>query len=160
MQPWQHLYDPASNLWLSSLIALLPIAFFFIALAVLRMKGWLAGTITVAIALGVALLFYRMPLTQALGAAGFGFVYGLWPIAWIIIGAVFLYKVSVKTGQFDIIRASILSVTEDQRLQMLRSASPSVPSWKVRPASARRWRSPRRCWSGWASSRCMPPACA
>ena len=73
----------------------------------------------VAIALGVALLFYRMPLSQALGAAGFGFVYGLWPIAWIIIGAVFLYKVSVKTGQFDIIRASILSVTEDQRLQML-----------------------------------------
>lgn len=119
MQPWQHLYDPAGNLWLSSLIALLPIAFFFIALAVLRMKGWLAGTITVAIALGVALLFYGMPLSQALGAAGFGFVYGLWPIAWIIIGAVFLYKVSVKTGQFDIIRASILSVTEDQRLQML-----------------------------------------
>ncbi|WP_369348490.1 L-lactate permease [Stenotrophomonas sp. JAG2] len=119
MQAWQQLYDPAGNLWLSSLIALLPIAFFFVALAVLRMKGWLAGTITVAIALAVALLFYRMPLSQAFAAAGFGFVYGLWPIAWIILGAVFLYKVSVKTGQFDIIRASILSVTEDQRLQML-----------------------------------------
>lgn len=119
MQPWEQLYDPAGNLWLSSLIALLPIAFFFVALAVLRMKGWLAGTITVAIALAVALLFYRMPVSQALGAAGFGFLYGLWPIAWIIIGAVFLYKVSVKTGQFAIIRASILSVTEDQRLQML-----------------------------------------
>ena len=119
MPPWEQLYDPAGNLWVSSLIALLPIAFFFVALAVLRMKGWLAGTLTVAIALGVALLFHRMPLTQALAAAGYGFVYGLWPIAWIIIGAVFLYKVSVKTGQFDIIRASILSVTEDQRLQML-----------------------------------------
>jgi len=119
MQPWEQLYDPAGNLWLSSLIALLPIAFFFVALAVLRMKGWLAGTITVVIALAVALLFYRMPVSQALGAAGFGFLYGLWPIAWIIIGAVFLYKVSVKTGQFAIIRASILSVTEDQRLQML-----------------------------------------
>ncbi|MDX5517508.1 MULTISPECIES: L-lactate permease [Stenotrophomonas] len=119
MQAWQQLYDPAGNLWLSSLIALLPIAFFFVALAVLRMKGWLAGTITVVIALAVALLFYRMPLSQALAAAGYGFVYGLWPIAWIILGAVFLYKVSVKTGQFDIIRASILSVTEDQRLQML-----------------------------------------
>ncbi|MGH8053818.1 MAG: L-lactate permease [Stenotrophomonas sp.] len=119
MQPWEQLYDPAGNLWLSSLIALLPIAFFFVALAVLRMKGWLAGTITVVIALAVALLFYRMPVEQALGAAGFGFIYGLWPIAWIIIGAVFLYKVAVKTGQFAIIRASILSVTEDQRLQML-----------------------------------------
>ncbi|WP_313245547.1 L-lactate permease [Stenotrophomonas rhizophila] len=119
MQPWQQLYDPAGNLWLSSLIALLPIAFFFIALAVLRMKGWLAGTLTVAIALAVALLFYRMPVQQAFAAGAYGFIYGLWPIAWIILGAVFLYKVSVKTGQFDIIRASILSVTEDQRLQML-----------------------------------------
>ncbi|MBD3827975.1 L-lactate permease [Stenotrophomonas sp.] len=119
MQAWPQLYDPAGNLWVSSLIALLPIAFFFVALAVLRMKGWLAGTLTVAIALGVALLFYRMPLQQAVAAGAYGFIYGLWPIAWIILGAVFLYKVSVKTGQFDIIRASILSVTEDQRLQML-----------------------------------------
>jgi len=119
MQPWQQLYDPAGNVWLSSLIALLPIAFFFVALAVLRMKGWLAGTLTVAIALAVALLFYRMPVQQAFAAGAYGFIYGLWPIAWIILGAVFLYKVSVKTGQFDIIRASILSVTEDQRLQML-----------------------------------------
>lgn len=72
-----------------------------------------------AIALAVALLFYRMPVQQAFAAGAYGFIYGLWPIAWIILGAVFLYKVSVKTGQFDIIRASILSVTEDQRLQML-----------------------------------------
>jgi len=119
MQAWEQLYDPAGNLWISSLISLLPIAFFFVALAVLRMKGWLAGTLTVAIALAVALFFYGMPAQKALAAAGYGFVYGLWPIAWIIIGAVFLYKVSVKTGQFEIIRASILSVTEDQRLQML-----------------------------------------
>lgn len=119
MQAWEQLYDPAGNLWLSSLIALLPIAFFFIALTVLRLKGWLAGTLTVAIALAVALLFYRMPLERALASALYGFFYGLWPIAWIIIGAVFLYKIAVRTGQFDVIRASILSVTEDQRLQML-----------------------------------------
>ena len=118
-QAWEQLYDPAGNLWLSSLIALLPIAFFFVALAVMRMKGWLAGTLTVAIALAVALFFYRMPVDRALASAVYGFFYGLWPIAWIIIGAVFLYKVSVKTGQFDIIRSSILSITEDQRLQML-----------------------------------------
>lgn len=120
MQPvWQQQYDPAGNLWLSSLVALAPIVVFFFALAVLRLKGWLAGTITVAVALGVALLFYRMPAGQALAAAAYGFFYGLWPIAWIIVGAVFLYKVSVATGQFDVIRASVLSVTADQRLQML-----------------------------------------
>jgi L-lactate permease len=118
-ETWQHLYDPAGNIWLSSLVALIPIIFFFVALAFLRMKGYLAGTITVVLALLVAWLFYGMPAPLALASAGYGFVYGLWPIAWIIVGAVFLYKLSVKTGQFDIIRASILSVTEDQRLQML-----------------------------------------
>ena len=119
MQHWQQIYDPMGNIWLSSAVALIPIIFFFLALAVFRLKGSVAGTITVILALLVALFFYQMPVTMALSAAVYGFFYGLWPIAWIIIGAVFLYKVTVKTGQFDIIRASILSITQDQRLQML-----------------------------------------
>ena len=119
MQPWMQIYDPAGNLWLSSLVASLPIIFFFAALAIFRMKGHWAGTATVAIALAVAVLFYKMPVPMALASAGYGFLYGLWPIAWIIVAAVFLYKITVKTGQFDIIRASVVSITEDQRLQML-----------------------------------------
>lgn len=119
MQQWQQIYDPMGNIWLSSAIALIPIIFFFLALAVFRLKGSVAGTITVVLALLVALFLYQMPVTLALSSAIYGFFYGLWPIAWIIIGAVFLYKVTVKTGQFDIIRSSILSLTEDQRLQML-----------------------------------------
>ncbi len=119
MQHWQQIYDPMGNIWLSSAIALIPIIFFFLALAVFRLKGSVAGTITVILALLVALFSYQMPVTLALSSAIYGFFYGLWPIAWIIIGAVFLYKVTVKTGQFDIIRSSILSLTEDQRLQML-----------------------------------------
>jgi len=86
---------------------------------VFRLKGHIAGTITVALALLVAILFYGMPVSMALASAGYGFLYGLWPIAWIIVTAVFLYKVTVKTGQFEIIRASVVSLTEDQRLQML-----------------------------------------
>ena len=85
----------------------------------LRLKGYVAGTITVLLALAVALFFYRMPVTAALASVVYGFFYGLWPIAWIIVAAVFLYKISVKTGQFEIIRASILSVTPDQRLQLI-----------------------------------------
>ncbi|TDS73877.1 L-lactate permease [Comamonas sp. JUb58] len=116
---WQQNYDPAGNIWLSALVALIPILFFFLALTKLRLKGYQAGTITVVLALAVALLFYRMPISAALASAVYGFFYGLWPIAWIIVAAVFLYKISVKTGQFDVIRSSILSVTPDQRLQLI-----------------------------------------
>lgn len=119
MQVWQQVYDPIGNIWLSSLIAALPILFFFFALIKLKLKGYIAATITVGIALLVALLFYQMPADRAFASVIYGFFYGLWPIAWIIIAAVFVYKISVKTGQFDIIRSSILSITPDQRLQML-----------------------------------------
>ncbi len=116
---WQQNYDPAGNIWLSALVALIPIVFFFLALTKLRLKGHQAGTVTVLLALGVALLFYKMPVSAALASAVYGFFYGLWPIAWIIVAAVFLYRLSVKTGQFDVIRSSILSVTHDQRLQLI-----------------------------------------
>ena len=119
MHPWPQVYNPLGNIWFSSLIAAVPILFFFVALAVVRMKGYLAGTLTVVLALLVSIFFYRMPLRMALAAAGDGFLFGLWPIAWIIVTAVFLYRITVRTGQFEIIRASVVSITEDQRLQML-----------------------------------------
>jgi L-lactate permease len=119
MQPWIQVYDPAGMLWLSSLVAAVPIIFFFVALTILRMKGHVAGPLTVLLALLVAVLFYRMPLAPAVMSIVQGFVFGLWPIAWIIVAAVFLYKVTVRTGQFEIIRSSVVAITADQRLQML-----------------------------------------
>jgi lactate permease len=119
MQPWYQTYLPLGSLWLSALAASIPIIFFFVALAGLRLKGHVAAAGTLALSLAVAIVVYGMPAPQAFAAAGFGFAYGLWPIAWIIITAVFLYKLVVKTGQFDIIRASVLALTDDQRLQLL-----------------------------------------
>ncbi|MFT3690806.1 L-lactate permease [Paenirhodobacter sp.] len=116
---WAQDYVPLGNLWISALVAAIPIIFFFFALTTLRMKGYMAGTITVALTLLIAIIVYRMPVSAALSSAVYGFFYGLWPIAWIIVCSVFLYKLTVATGHFDIIRNSILSVTEDQRLQML-----------------------------------------
>ena len=116
---WTQVYDPLGNLWLSAGVALIPIVFFFLALTVFRMKGYVAGVLTVLIALAEAIFFYKMPIGMAVAATGYGFAYGLWPIAWIIVTAVFLYKITVKTGQFEIIRSSVVSITEDQRLQLL-----------------------------------------
>ncbi|WP_416770620.1 lactate permease LctP family transporter [Pseudomonas sp. RHF3.3-3] len=119
MQTWQQLYSPLGSLGLSALAAVIPIVFFFLALAVFRLKGHVAGSITLALAILVAIFAFKMPVDMALAAAGYGFAYGLWPIAWIIVAAVFLYKLTVKSGQFEIIRSSVLSITDDQRLQVL-----------------------------------------
>ncbi|SDZ40185.1 MULTISPECIES: L-lactate permease [Bacillus] len=119
MGTWTQVYDPFGNIWISAAVALIPIIFFFLALAVFRMKGYVAGFITVVLTILVALFAYKMPFTMAMAATGYGFLYGLWPIAWIIVMSVFLYKISVKTGQFDIIRASVLSITNDHRLLVI-----------------------------------------
>ncbi|UVE17088.1 lactate permease LctP family transporter [Pseudomonas sp. LS44] len=119
MQAWQQLYTPLGSLGLSAFAALIPIIFFFLALAVFRMKGHVAGTITLALSILVAIFAFGMPTDMAFAAAGYGFAYGLWPIAWIIVAAVFLYKLTVKSGQFEVIRSSVLSITGDQRLQVL-----------------------------------------
>ena len=120
MPTWTQVYNPVGgSLWLSAAVAVIPIVFFFIALAVLRMKGHIAALITVVLAVLVAVVAYGMPTSMALAATGDGFLFGLWPISWIIIAAVFLYKLTVKTGQFEVIRSSVLTITADQRLQMV-----------------------------------------
>src|SRR5690606_42119343 len=98
LRSWQQIYDPMGNICISSAIALIPIIFFFLALAIFRLKGSVAVSITVVLALLVSLFAYQMPVAVAFASMIFGFFYGLWPIAWIIIGAVFLYKISVNTG--------------------------------------------------------------
>jgi len=119
MPNWTQIYDPLNQFWASAVIAALPILVFFVTLALLRLKGHIAATLTVATALAVAILFYGMPASMAIASAIDGFLFGEWPIAWIVITAVFLYKLTVKSGQFEVIRASVTSITEDQRLQML-----------------------------------------
>lgn len=119
MQTWQQFYTPLGSLGLSALAAVIPIVFFFLALAVFRLKGHVAGSITLALSIIIAIAAFGMPVDMALAAAGYGFAYGLWPIAWIIVAAVFLYKLTVKSGQFEVIRSSVLSITDDQRLQVL-----------------------------------------
>lgn len=116
---WNQVYDPLGNPWLSALVALIPIAVFFISLLVLKLKGHWAGLLTVVSAIIIAVFIYEMPVDKALWSFAYGAFYGLWPIAWIIIAAIFLYKLTVKSGYFDILRESIIAITPDQRIQVI-----------------------------------------
>ncbi|WML42725.1 lactate permease LctP family transporter [Neobacillus sp. PS3-40] len=117
---WTQNFTPISHsIYISALVALIPILYFFWALAIKRMKGHIAGLTTLLITLLVAVIAFKIPAGMAIMSATQGGVYGILPIGWIIITSVFLYKLTVKTGQFDVIRSSVLSITEDRRLQAL-----------------------------------------
>ncbi|MCD4838333.1 lactate permease LctP family transporter [Neobacillus sedimentimangrovi] len=115
----QNFTPVGGNLWLSATVALIPILYFFWALAIKKMKGHIAGMTTLALAILLAIVAFKVPAGMALMSASQGAVYGILPIGWIIVASVFLYKLTVKSGQFDIIRHSVLSITEDRRLQAL-----------------------------------------
>ena len=120
MEKFTQLLQPvADNLYISALVALIPIVFYLVALAGLKVKGWLTGLLTLLVAIVIAILFFKMPFQFAAFSTLHGMVYGVMPIGWIILTSVFLYKMTVKTGHFDIIRDSITSLTDDRRIQAL-----------------------------------------
>ncbi|MFB1643950.1 L-lactate permease [Campylobacter molothri] len=116
---WQQIYDPMNNIWLSALIAFLPILCFLVCLVFFKLKGFQAGFLTVIVASLVALLAYKMPWNLVGASFIQGFINGMWPIAWIIIAAIFLYKLSIKSGSFEVIKKSVMSITPDHRMQVI-----------------------------------------
>ncbi|WP_088071785.1 lactate permease LctP family transporter [Gottfriedia luciferensis] len=119
MLTWSQNYNPLHNIWLSALMAAIPILFFIIALTILKLKGYIAGALSILVAGIVAVLVYGMPIRMIVSSALYGIFAGIWPVASIVLAAIFLYKLTTKTGQFNIIRKSIASITEDQRIQVL-----------------------------------------
>ena len=116
---WTQVVDPLNSIVISALVAAIPIVFIFWALIIRKMKGYLASLFTVLIAIILAIIVYRMPVKLALASTWHGALYGLLPICWVIIGAMFLYNVTVKSGQFEIIKNFMASITTDRRLQAL-----------------------------------------
>lgn len=107
------------SLGLTTLAVSIPILYLFWALAVKRMKGHIAGITTLLLTIGVVVFTYKMPLSVAISASALGMVTGLFPIGWIILTAVFLYNLTVESGQFEVIKSSISSLSTDRRLQAL-----------------------------------------
>ncbi|MDR3631008.1 MAG: lactate permease LctP family transporter [Desulfocapsaceae bacterium] len=116
---WTQVVDPLGNIGLSALVAGIPVIFLFWALAWMRMKGHWAALGAVVLAIGVAVLVYGMPAKLALLATLNGGLFGIFPVCWIIVTALFIYNLSVKTGQFEIIKNSLASITDDRRMQAL-----------------------------------------
>ena len=116
---WEQQYNPMGNIWLSAAVAALPIVIFLISLVVFKLKGYTAGGLSILSAAIVAAVCYKMPVDKIAGAAEQGVVSGLWPVASIVLAAIFLYKLTVKMGFFDVMKQSISSISPDKRIQVL-----------------------------------------
>ncbi|RYH17877.1 MAG: L-lactate permease, partial [Alcaligenaceae bacterium] len=116
---WQHIYVPVGNIYLSAVLAAVPILFFLSALTLLKLKGTTAAALTLGLSIGMAALLFGMPIEKILAAAVFGVLSGLWPIGYIVLMAVWLYKLAVKSGKFEVIRGSIAGISHDQRIQVI-----------------------------------------
>ena len=116
---WQQVYDPLNSSALSALVAAVPIIFFLLGLTVLKLSGIKSAVISLAIALVIGCGVFGMPVTAGAGSILHGFLAGMWPIGWIVLMAVWLYRISVRSGGFEIVRSSISSISTDQRIQML-----------------------------------------
>ena len=152
--PWNQNYAALNgSLLLTALVVAIPIFFLFWALAVKRMKGHVAGLITLGLTIVISVLVYRMPVSAALSASALGMLTGLFPIGWIILTAVFLFNLTVESGQFEVIKSSISSLSQIVASRPCSSPSPSQPSWRAWPVRAPPWLWPRPCSSAWASRR-------
>ena len=116
---WNQNYDPLGYWWLSTLVAALPIIVLLGLLAGLRVRAHLCAVAGAATAIICAIIVFKMPASLALSSFFYGSAFGLLKIVWIVIAAVFLYDISVETGQFEIMKQSVAAITPDRRLQLL-----------------------------------------
>ena len=116
---WQQIYDPLANPVLSTMVAALPLVALLALIASGRAKPHLAAAGALALALGVAVLGFGMPAPMGLRAAGFGVLTGMFPIGWIVLNVLFLYRLTVESGQFAVLQGAISRISADRRLQVL-----------------------------------------
>ena len=105
------------SLFLTALVAMLPLVVLFVLLGGLRMTAWKAALISLLVSIVVAVAAYSMPVGQALLAGTEGAAFGFFPILWIVINAIWVYNMTVVTGHFDVLRRSFATVSDDQRIQ-------------------------------------------
>ena len=116
---WSQVYDPLNNMWLSALVAAIPIIVLLGAIAIFEIRAHIAAALGLVAALLIAVVGFGMPAGMAGATAVYGAAYGLLPIGWIILNVIFLYRLTDEAGLFSVLRDSIAALTPDRRLQLL-----------------------------------------
>ena len=115
---YEQVFDPISDsLGLSSIFAALPLITLFVLLGALRVTAWIAGLVALAVALLVSILVYDVPVGQSLNMGLEGAAFGLFPIMWIVVNAIWIYNMTERTGHFAVLRRSFATISDDQRIQ-------------------------------------------
>src|ERR1041385_6860794 len=116
---WLQNYDPLNNVFLSTLVAALPVVVLLGSIAVLRIRIHFAALLGLGVALAVALFVYHMPGRAAAATTVYGACYGLFPIGWIILNLIFLYQLTVEKGLFAVLRSNLAAIAPDPRIQVI-----------------------------------------
>ena len=119
MPIWLQTYDPLGSIPMSTLVAALPVLTLFFVLLVVKTRVWVAALCGMVVAILLAITVFDMPAVMTAAASVHGFIFGVLRIAWIIIASIFLYNIAVETGQFQIMKDSIASLSADRRLQLV-----------------------------------------
>lgn len=117
--PWAQAYDPFGRWWLSAICAALPVVVLLGTLAIFRLKAHYSALLGLVTAIVVASGLFHMPIKMASIAALYGACYGLFPIGWIVLNVIFLYRMTLATGRFKVLHQSMTGITQDTRLQLL-----------------------------------------
>jgi len=116
---WQQIYDPMNSMWVSTLLAAIPVVVMLVGLGFLHMKAHLAAGAGLVAALIIAVFVYNMPAEMAGKAALMGGFTGLLPIGWIVQNIIFLHQLTEQNGSFKVLQDSLSGITEDRRIQLL-----------------------------------------
>jgi len=115
---YEQVFDPVSDsLGLSSIFAAMPLIALFVLLGGFRVTAWISGLVALAVAFLVSILVYDVPVGQSLDMGLEGAAFGLFPIMWIVVNAVWIYNMTVRTGHFAVLRRSFATISDDQRIQ-------------------------------------------
>src|SRR5438034_7913341 len=117
---WQQNYTPIANsLALSALVAAVPIFVLLFLIGIRRKPAWIASLAGLGTTILLAVAIYRMPVGMLLSSITYGAAFGLFPIGWVVFSAILLYRVTLESGRFDILKNSVGHLTDDGRLQMM-----------------------------------------